>query len=321
MRLLSSCSVPRKADFSGGRDATLRSAEEPVRANEVEFEADSIAVIKLGGSVFRSPASYQRAANFLAQRLAENPTENLVTVVSAQNGETDALLREALSIAAAPDEAALDLLWSTGELRSVARLCLHLQAEGVRAATLDVRQTGLRVEKRGAGVSQAKFDSSEIRNALRMYRAVVVPGFLATDATGKIATLGRGGSDLTAVVIALGLEASRCELVKDVAGYFSADPRTCLDAKHLPRLSFAEAMAMADEGCELVQRDALEAAERWDVSLLVRSLDARTAGTWVMRARPLTGVLQGSSLQSAANSPHRQVGHANFNKVQSAHEN
>ena len=292
-----------------------------MQADEVEIEADSIAVIKLGGSVFKSPACYKRAANFLAQRLAENPTENLVAVVSAQNGETDALLREALEISAEPDEAALDLLWSTGELRSVARLCLHLQAEGVRAAAFDVRQTGLRVEKRGARVSQAKFDSWGIRNALRLCRAAVVPGFLATDDAGKIVTLGRGGSDLTAVVIAAGLGASRCELIKDVAGYFSDDPHRCSEAKPLPLLSFAEALAMADKGCKLVQRDALEAAERWDVPLLVRSFDVRTAGTWVVRARPSTGVLLGSSLQSAANSLHRQVGHANFSKIQSAHEN
>jgi aspartokinase len=321
MTLLFSRSGPRNADFSGEREAILRSPEEPVQANEVDFEADSIAVVKLGGSVFRNSVSYQRAANFLAQRLVENPTENVVAVVSAQSGETDALLREALGISAEPDDVALDLLWSTGELRSVARLCLHLQAEDVRAAALDVRQTGLRIEKRGAGVSRAKFDSSGIRNALRLCRAVVVPGFLATDAAGKIVTLGRGGSDLTAVVIAAGLGASRCELIKDVAGYFSADPHREAGARHLPILSFAEALAMTDGGCELVQRDALEAAERWDVPLLVRSLEESAVGTWVFRAPLSSEVALDSDSQSVANSLHRQADDADFSKVQSAHEN
>ena len=262
----------------------LRSPEETVRASEVERQRDSIAVIKLGGSVFRTPVSYQRAANFIARRLAANSGESLVAVVSAQYGETDALLREALAISAEPDDAVLDLLWSTGELRSVARLCLHMQAEGVHAAAFGARQTGLCIARRGAGVLEADFDSTEIRNALRFCRAVVVPGFLATDTAGTIVTLGRGGSDLTAVIIAAGLEASRCELIKDVPGYFSADPRRYSDAKHLPWLSFADALAMADEGCALVQRDALEAAQRRDVSLLVRSFDEHTAGTLVTRA-------------------------------------
>lgn len=290
-----------------------------MRASEIEFEADSIAVIKLGGSVFDTPASYCRAAKFIAQRLAKNSAENVVAVVSAQNGETDALLREALAISAEPNEAALDLLWSTGEVGSVARLSLHLQAEGVRAAAFDVRQTGLRIEKRGAGVLPEAFDSSEICKALRLYRAVIVPGFLATDTAGKIATLGRGGSDLTAVIIAAGLRASQCELIKDVAGYFSADPRSRPDVKHLPRLSFSEALAMADEGCELVQRDALEAADRWNIPLLVRSFDESTSGTWVTRA-PLSGAPLAEVLPRAADSDRRRTIQSTFTKFESARE-
>lgn len=298
----------------------LRGPEKSVHTNTREVEVALIAVIKLGGSVLTTPASYQSAATFIAQRLAANATEHLVAVVSAQNGETDALQREAQTICAGPDEAALDLLWSTGELRSVARLCLHLQAQGVRAAALDVRQTGLRIAKRGAEISTAAFDSSAIRSALLRRRAVVVPGFLATDATGNIATLGRGGSDLTAVIIAAGLGASRCELIKDVAGYFPADPRLHSNAKNLPRLSFADALAMADAGCELVQRDALLAAERWDLPLLVRSFDQRAAGTWVTRTH-LSAVSVVSGVPLLANSTSQQIAEENFSKVQSADEN
>lgn len=298
----------------------LRGPEKSVHTNTREVEVALIAVIKLGGSVLTTPASYQSAATFIAQRLAANATEHLVAVVSAQNGETDALQREAQTICAGPGEAALDLLWSTGELRSVARLCLHLQAQGVRAAALDVRQTGLRIAKRGAEISTAAFDSSAIRSALLRRRAVVVPGFLATDATGNIATLGRGGSDLTAVIIAAGLGASRCELIKDVAGYFSADPRLHSNAKNLPRLSFADALAMADAGCELVQRDALLAAERWDLPLLVRSFDQRAAGTWVTRTH-LSAVSVVSGVPLLANSTSQQIAEENFSKVQSADEN
>jgi aspartate kinase len=250
-----------------------------VRASRVEHA--SVAVIKLGGSVFSGPISYRRAARFVGQRLASNPEENLVVVVSAQNGETDALLREAQAIAAKPDDAALDLLWSTGELRSVARLALHLQAAGIPSAALDVRQTGLRTAARGLDAARAEFDPEGIRNALAGHRVAVVPGFLATDDSGAVVTLGRGGSDLTAVLLAAGLGASRCELIKDVPGYFTDDPNANAGAEHLPRLSFAQAVAMADAGCDLVQRAALEAAERCGLAIVVRSLEESAPESWV----------------------------------------
>ncbi len=252
-----------------------------MRAGGIRCGCDSVAVIKLGGSIFAGETSYRRAARFIAQRLEANSGENLVAVVSAQNGETDALLREAQAITAEPDEAALDLLWSTGELHSAARLALHLQAEQVFAAVLDVRQTGLRVPHRGCAVSSAEFDGTGIREALARRRVVIVPGFLATNYAAQIVTLGRGGSDLTAVLIAAGLGASRCELIKDVPGYFSEDPNFNADAKHLQALSFEEALAMADAGCELVQRQAIEAAEQCDLPLVVRNLEANALESWI----------------------------------------
>lgn len=245
-----------------------------------EFGCRRNIVMKLGGSIFNGPISYQRAARFISQRLATNPEENLVVVVSAQNGETDELLREAKAIVDEPGEA-LDLLWSTGELRSVARLALHLQAAEVQAAALDVWQTGLRIAARGLGVAKAELDATEIQRALRANRAVIVPGFLATDSSGATVTLGRGGSDLTAVLLAAGLGAARCELIKDVPGYFTDDPNTYAGAQHIARLSFAEAIGMASSGCDLVQRAALEAAERCNLPIVVRSLEETATESWV----------------------------------------
>lgn len=246
-----------------------------------EFGCGRCVAMKLGGSIFNGPISYQCAARFIKQRLAADPDESLVVVVSAQNGETDALLREAQAIVDEPGETALDLLWSTGELRSVARLALHLQAAGIHAAALDVRQTGLRIAARGLDVSKAELDAAEIRRALRTNRVVVVPGFLATDLSGAIVTLGRGGSDLTAVLLAVGLGAAQCELIKDVPGYFTDDPNVNAGAQHIGRLSFVEAIAMANDGCDLVQKAALEAAERSDLPIVVRSLEENAAESWV----------------------------------------
>jgi aspartate kinase len=238
----------------------------------------SVVVVKLGGSVLSGESDYGRAADFLCRRLATTPDERFVAVVSAQEGSTDALERTALGIAQSPSARALHLLWSTGEIRSVALLTLQLEALGVAATPLNVHQTGLRV---GGAAGSVRLDPARLHGALAASRVVVVPGFLGTTLDGGIATLGRGGSDLTAVLLAAGLGAVRCELVKDVAGYFSADPHRDSSACHLPELTFADALALADSGCDLVQRQAIEAAARAHLPIVVRSLNESAPVTLV----------------------------------------
>ncbi|MFZ0213791.1 MAG: hypothetical protein WBE20_00575 [Candidatus Acidiferrales bacterium] len=246
-----------------------------------ESRATGVAVIKIGGSIFTDTASYSRAADFIARRLTAAPDESLVVVVSARNGVTDFLLQEAQTIVSKPHAAALDLLWSTGELHSVALLALHLQAMGIAAAPLNVHQAGLSSRASGFDAANAEFDPAIILAALRTHRVVIVPGFLAVDHANAIVSLGRGGSDLTAVLLATGLGASRCELIKDVPGYFSGDPHLDGHARHLPALSFARAVAMAEAGCNLVQKQALEAAGRSDLPLVIRSLAENASETWI----------------------------------------
>jgi len=230
-----------------------------------------IVVVKLGGSVLTDDHAFARAARCLRDRQHHAPDERYVAVVSAQEGWTDALERAAFGITEAPSTRSLDLLWSTGEIRSVALLTLHLETLGVRAAGLNVGEAGLR-QHNGPG-SRVTIDGRRLRASLAENQIVVVPGFLATNAYGTIVTLGRGGSDLSAVLLAEGLEAARCELVKDVPGYFSADPNHDASARHLPALTFAEALDLADHGCDLVQRQAIETAARAGLPLVIRSLD------------------------------------------------
>lgn len=263
-----------------------------------DFSRRQIVVTKLGGSILSGPASYRRAARFLAERLSVHPAESLVVVVSARHGETDQLLLEAEAIVEGPDGVALDLLWSTGELRSVARLALHLQAAGICAAALGAERTGLRIAARALGAARTEFDPAGIRAALAGHRVAIVPGFLATDRAGAIVTLGRGGSDLTAVLLAAGLGAARCELIKDVPGYFAQDPHRNLQARHIPALSFRQARAMAEDGCDLVQRAALEAAERSDLAIVVRSLDEQAAESWITAQGAEEGVTDRASREA-----------------------
>jgi aspartate kinase len=236
-----------------------------------------LSVLKLGGSVLRDDRSYAEAARFLQTRLALNQDERLVVIVSAQYGTTDSLLAEAQAIASDPSPLTLDLLWSTGELRSVAVLALHLQKIGVSAVPFNVHQTGL-VADRATGTSVRP---SRLIAALAHARVVIVPGFLGVSADAAITSLGRGGSDLTAVLLAVAIRADACELIKDVAGYYTADPHRDSAAQPIHHLSAVDALRMADQGCDLVQRGALAAAAESGLHLVVRSMDADAPVTHV----------------------------------------
>lgn len=244
-----------------------------------------LSVLKLGGSVLRDDASYAAAAAFLQARLANTDGERLVVIVSAQWGGTDALLAEAQRIAGDPAQQALDLLWSTGELRSVALLALHLQRIGVSAVPFNVHQAGLvacpehsRGADRDAGTTVRPM---RLLAALAHARLVIVPGFLGVSPGGAVTSLGRGGSDLTAVLLAAAIGADACELIKDVPGYFTADPHRDRRATPIRHLSIDDALAMADRGCDLVQRAALAAAGAASLPLVIRSMDAAAPVTHV----------------------------------------
>ena len=257
-----------------------------------------LSVLKIGGSVLRDARSYAATAAFLQRRLDANPEERLVVIVSAQYGATDVLLGEARAIAADPDHHALDLLWSTGELRSVALLALHCQRIGLAALPFNVHQTGL-VAERHHGTAASRADGTakavpytgpgvkttvrplRLLAALGSSRLVIVPGFLGVSAGGTITSLGRGGSDLTAVLLATAVRANACELIKDVPGYFTADPHRDAGARQLHDLSIDAAIAMADAGCDLVQRAALAAAASAGLHLVIRSMDAAAPVTHV----------------------------------------
>lgn len=234
--------------------------------------APRIVVIKLGGSVFLNDESYRQAAGFLVRRLHKCANERLVVVVSALSGHTDGLERLATAIVSSPSRRALDLLLSTGELRSVALLTLHLEELGVPVIGLNVHETGLRWSSSNHGEPELDTLSAELRRTFHDSSIAIVPGFFATLSNQTMVSLGRGGSDLTAVLLAIELEAKQCELIKDVPGYFTEDPNITETARHLPALSYEEALSMAKAGCHLVQPRALEEAQRGGLRLIVRSL-------------------------------------------------
>ena len=250
---------------------------EPARGRE-------IAVVKIGGSILVNAGAYRRAAIFVRSMLRSNPEERFVVVVSAQEGATDSLERSARKIHREPNSAARDLLWSTGEIRSVALLTLHLEALGVHAAPLNIHEAGLTLPETVREAGHIRLNAGRLAGVLADFPVAVVPGFFATNAASQIVSLGRGGSDLTAVLLAEGLRACRCELIKDVPGYFTADPHQDSAARHIPFLSFEQAISMAAEGCNLVQRQAIEAAARCALPLVIRSVRRNTTVSRIAQA-------------------------------------
>jgi cystathionine gamma-lyase len=232
----------------------------------------SVAVLKLGGSVLAGIDGYRSAAAFVRSAVAGG--SRVVAVVSAELGHTDALLGEAQQLHATPNVDVLALLWSTGELRSVALLTFALNAVGIPAAGLNVHEAGLRRARTGSRDQAVDVNPLNLRAALDQHRVVVVPGFLATSGQ-RVVTLERGGSDWSAVLLAAALGAPSCVLVKDVDGYYTGDPREDAGATLIPALSYEDALAMADAGCPLVQRQAIAEARARGVELVVRSFASR----------------------------------------------
>ena len=232
----------------------------------------AVTVLKIGGSVLTGPTAYRRAAAYIGTRLCASPGERIVAVVSAELGVTDRLLATATGIVETPEARTMDLLWSTGEVRSAALLALSLDALGVRATVANVHQAGLSA----GGRDGLRVNPLRLRALLADVDVAVVPGFFARGAGDSLCSLGRGGSDLTAVLLAAGLGAGCCELLKDVPGFFTRDPKRSPDARPIPSLSFTRALAMADDGCELVQRQALEAARAQALPLSVRAIGHAT---------------------------------------------
>jgi aspartate kinase len=247
----------------------------------MEVRLRRVVVIKLGGSVLVDDESYKQAARFLVRRLHKCSEERFVVVVSARKGLTDELDRLAHRITGYPNPRTLDLLWSTGEMRSVALLTLQLEELGVPAVGLNIHETGLRCNGQGQAEEGVQTLAMQLRSAFDQHSIVVVPGFFGTLTGGRIVSLGRGGSDLSAVLLAYELEARRCELIKDVPGYFTDDPDSAPSAERLSTITYDVAIEMAGRGCELIQPVALEAARKRSLQLVVRGLGDEIPGTVV----------------------------------------
>ena len=244
-----------------------------------------ITVMKFGGTSVADPEKIQRAAE---RAIAERRRGYAVVVVVSAPGEmTDELIALAERITPKPDDRELDQLVATGEQVGVALFAMACKARGVPAVSLTGPQAGIDAVGSPGRAQIRRIRTRAILRHLKEGRIVVVAGFQGLTPSGDTATLGRGGSDLTAVALASALKTGRCEIFSDVKGVYTADPRVVHDARKLSRISFEEMLELAGAGAQVMQARSMEVAERFGVEIHVRSAFQPSAGTFIVAREDL----------------------------------
>jgi len=244
-----------------------------------------IVVRKYGGSSLADIPRLREVARDLRDAWAEG--QRLVVVVSAMGDQTDLLAGLAREANPEPPRRELDMLLTVGERISMSLLCMALAAEGVPAVSLTGSQVGIITDSSHTDARILEVKAFRIPDALAAGKVVVVAGFQGVSgATKEITTLGRGGSDTTAVALAHALGADRCEILKDVPGVMTADPKLVPEARRIARLTYDEMQRIADAGCGVVHPRAVDWARRHEVPLYVGSSFQRGPGTEIGPAAP-----------------------------------
>jgi len=238
-------------------------------------------VQKYGGT---SVADLERIKN-IAKRIIKYREEDndIVVVVSAMAGETDRLLNLAHSINKFPDEREVDVLISTGEQVVSALLAMTLKTMFCDAVSLLGHQAKIVTDSSFTKARISHIEKNQIMSELNKGRVVVIPGFQGVDEKGNITTLGRGGSDTSAVALAAALGADLCEIYTDVDGVYTADPNICDRARRLDKISYEEMLEMASLGAKVLQIRSVEFAARYNVPILVKSSFTDGGGTLVCK--------------------------------------
>lgn len=251
-------------------------------------------VQKFGGSSVADTAKIKNAAAIIAETyLAGN---ELVVVLSAQGDTTDELLEKAAELNASPSRRELDMLLATGEQQSIALMAMCIESMGLPVVSLTGWQAGMHTDAAYGDARIRRIDTERLRRELDMRRIVLVAGFQGLTKFDDVTTLGRGGSDATAVALAAALHADRCQIFTDVEGVYTADPRKVPAARKLDEISCDEMLELASMGAQVLMNRSVQLAKRYGVELEVLSSTARKSGTMVkevtkdMEEMKITGI-------------------------------
>jgi aspartate kinase len=239
----------------------------------------ALIVQKYGGTSVGNPDRIKNVAARVARYRAQG--DQVVVVVSAMSGVTDGLIKLAKDIAPLPSEREMDMLLATGEQQTIALTSIALHSLGIPAVSLTGAQAGIVTDAVHTKAKIHNIAPKKVHELLKLGSVVIVAGFQGETPEGQITTLGRGGSDLTAIALAAALQADLCQIYTDVDGVYTADPRIVKDAKKLEEISYDEMLELASLGAKVMQSRSVEFAKKFGVVFEVRSSLNDNPGTIV----------------------------------------
>ena len=240
----------------------------------------SLIVQKYGGTSVGSPEKIKAVAERVIDYSRQG--HEMIVVLSAMSGETDRLVSLANAVQEQPDTREMDVLLSSGEQVTISLFAMAIKAAGADAISFLGDQVQILTDSIHTKARIKAIDQEKIRNQLDQGKIVVVAGFQGVDENGNITTLGRGGSDTTAVALAASLNADHCEIFTDVEGVYTTDPNICPAARKIDRISYDEMLELASLGAKVLDIRSVGFAKRYKVPLHVRSAFVDTEGTWVV---------------------------------------
>lgn len=243
-------------------------------------EINEIIVMKFGGTSVGDTDKIIKVAQRIIN--AKESGKSVVVVVSAMGHTTDELIELAKKVTKNPDRREMDMLLSTGEQVSIALVCMAIKEEGYNSISLTGSQAGILTDNVYTNAKILNINTSRILRELKKGKIVIVAGFQGITSTGDISTLGRGGSDTTALALAAALNAKYCEIYTDVDGVYTTDPNIVPEAKKIKTLSYEEMLELASSGAKVLHLRAVEFANKHNVVIHVRSSFNDSEGTWVM---------------------------------------
>ena len=239
----------------------------------------SLIVQKFGGSSVRDAQRIRNAAGIIAETYLEG--NDVLVVLSAQGDTTDDLIAKAEEINSHPSKREMDMLLSTGEQISVALCAMALESMGLPCVSLTAWQVGIQTTAVHGDARIKRIDSERVQAELDQHRIVLITGFQGMDRAGDVTTLGRGGSDTSAVALAAAFRAKLCQIYTDVDGVYTADPRIVPNARHLDEITYDEMLELASQGAGVLHNHSVELAKKFRVDLEVLSSLERKPGTKV----------------------------------------
>ena len=260
-------------------------------------------VQKFGGSSVRDAQRVQNVAGIIADTYRAG--NSVIVVLSAQGDTTDELIEKAKEISDNPSKREMDMLLSTGEQISIALCAMALENMGVPAVSLAAWQVGIQTDRTYSNARIKRIDRERIQSELDRKKVVLVAGFQGVNRYGDVTTLGRGGSDTSAVALAAAFNADLCQIYTDVDGVYTTDPRIVPNALKLPEITYDEMLELASQGAQVLHNRSVELAKKHNVNMEVLSSLERKPGTKVkevakMEKNNIAGVAKDTSIARIA---------------------